>query len=271
MPYDQIKKVIFVHIPKNAGTTVTSLCKFDDVFSLALFSKHLTLDQMRGVVGTDLSEYRKFAIVRNPWSRMISFYRYTMKLLRKKSDFINWQIEKRLTFTQFVKMVYTTEHFPHVRQTQLSYIVHSEKGGNVGVDFVGRYENLSTTFAYIRDVLGYEVQPQVKVLNQSFKSNTTEYYTPETLKMIADLFQEDIAHFEYTFEGLLHHNEIQNLLPLRDFDYDFCHLCLLMSHVYQNAECSAFMLMDKALAGHSEAFVLVILICFVLILQSIKK
>ena len=65
-------KIIFVHIPKNAGTSVKNL-----------FSKKLerpfqnkTINEIKKENPKAYNSYRKFTVVRNPYDRVISWYAY---------------------------------------------------------------------------------------------------------------------------------------------------------------------------------------------------
>ena len=84
MPVDHHRKLLFIHIPKTGGTTISSLLGlrtkdrsaslqtlFGDFGSVAL--EHLTLSQTgQFLTAEEFSSYFKFAFVRNPWDRTVS-------------------------------------------------------------------------------------------------------------------------------------------------------------------------------------------------------
>jgi hypothetical protein len=85
-------RFIFVHIPKNAGTSVTKALSNVPGRDLHLEAKtkHETLAEFDYRVSTEYSfagtmtaprikDYICFCFVRNPWDRMSSFYHYLMK------------------------------------------------------------------------------------------------------------------------------------------------------------------------------------------------
>jgi len=69
MPVDHKRKLIFVHIPKNAGTSIEKYCDMNDTGHhnwKYYFSKYLS----------EWNEYTSFAVIRDPIDRFISCYRY---------------------------------------------------------------------------------------------------------------------------------------------------------------------------------------------------
>ena len=104
MPIDRARKLLFVHIPKTAGTSVEELLGlrgpwqkenintcFGLIQSLPLlkegfrsnFLQHLTLAELSSLLGSDLQGCIPFAVVRDPWTRIISSFR------RKDPDLCN--------------------------------------------------------------------------------------------------------------------------------------------------------------------------------------
>lgn len=69
MPIDHKRKLIFIHIPKNAGTAIEKYCDMNDTGHKHwkyYFSKYSSV----------WKEYTSFAIIRDPIDRFISCYRY---------------------------------------------------------------------------------------------------------------------------------------------------------------------------------------------------
>ena len=104
MPIDRARKLLFVHIPKTAGTSVEELLGlrgpwqkenintcFGLIQSVPLLEKgfsshflqHLTLSELSCLLGSDLQGCIPFAVVRDPWNRLISSFR------RKDPDLCN--------------------------------------------------------------------------------------------------------------------------------------------------------------------------------------
>lgn len=82
-----------VHIPKNGGTTIRNL------FSpyKPIWEKHACLQEIHDTIGSaEFERVRYLAIVRNPWSRLYSwwkFHRQTKQLAEYRCDFTEWLLK----------------------------------------------------------------------------------------------------------------------------------------------------------------------------------
>ena len=89
MPLSHRYKAIFIHIPKTAGTsiyTVLSIPQNEKHFYTAAHKipshQHLTPTQLKPKIpGPIWNNYFKFTVVRNPFDRVVSDYRYLKKIL----------------------------------------------------------------------------------------------------------------------------------------------------------------------------------------------
>jgi len=133
-------KCIFIHIPKNAGSSVEKAFGFSDVYHQGT-SRHSPVWQLLGfwservnrkeypldknslwednkdyhnqAYATHFDEYHKFAIVRNPWDRLVSTWKYDKKLLtmsyeelvanEESESSIKWLENRRDYHKEFVK------------------------------------------------------------------------------------------------------------------------------------------------------------------------
>ena len=94
-------KLIFIHIPKTAGTTIRTLLLKNDPDSIS--DEHLTYIQIKEKYFKEknIDEYNIFSVVRNSYDIVVSYYCYFIK----NKDYIIDTINKdTLTFSKFIKI-----------------------------------------------------------------------------------------------------------------------------------------------------------------------
>lgn len=206
------KNVLFVHIPKNAGTSIGPLIGFNE-------RKHFSLDEngnptkenIENTKGTlrhwdsktivkeiGLKKWEssyKFAFVRNPWERMFSWYSYKTK--------INHHLmrDEPIEFNDWIEAVFgdnPSEKYMHSKrmyQSQFDWL--SLDGESIAVDFVGRVENINEDFKTLAEVLG--IKEKLKHSNRSDKGNYTEIYNRKSIDLIEKHFKKDIEYWGYGY------------------------------------------------------------------------
>ena len=204
MPISHEHKCIFVHIPKAGGTSIEFALDMrrkdhntffgfadpDYVKKHALssnFLQHLKLQELSSLLPAKVfSNYFKFAFVRNPWDRVLSNY-------FDKTHSIPFGYQN----VSFEKFVYKLKdiHDTHV-QPQCRFLI--DQDNNIGVDFVGKYENLNKDWEKVCDKLGIKNRGlPYKYCN--IRKHYVSYYTKKTRKIVAETYHEDIDLFKYTF------------------------------------------------------------------------
>jgi sulfotransferase famil protein len=202
------KKFVFVHIPKTAGNSIAlALQQYSDDqivftnrqqeynesvgglnrFGLARahldLGKHARLEQILSAWETDAlgdpKDYFKFACVRNPWDRLVSFY------------FSPHARRKRFNKTEFESFIGKTA----LRGSQSAFVLVD---GHCAVDFLVRFEHLEDDLAIVAERLGIEISlPHV---NRSKHRPFQDYYDGTTRAMVQSLFREEIELFDYRFQ-----------------------------------------------------------------------
>jgi len=132
-----------------------------------------------------------FAFVRNPFEAAYSSWARNFEggLKDRVPD----------TFREYIKEVLTrTSRSVHGRWTQWQYLSHK---GEVGVDFVGRFENLHEDWERITDMVGLG-KVFLPKLNQNETQDTKryrEFYTPKMVKLMSKRYAKDLEVFGYEF------------------------------------------------------------------------
>jgi hypothetical protein len=190
-------KSIFIHIQKTAGDAIeTAMRKDDPALEVDRFGgrRHLFAREVQGMVPPEVwAGYYRFAFVRNPWDRLVSWYSMCMQNAQqnKFSQFIR---ENAPTFADFITKT-TTGMAERTTYNQVDYVTGA--GGELIVDFVGRFERLAVDYALVRARLG--LTHDLPHTNTSSHRAYRDYYSAETKAIVAQRFARDIDRFGYEF------------------------------------------------------------------------
>lgn len=197
MPVSHSKKVIFIHIPKNAGTSVTLAdgFNFDGVSHLpAYYYKNNFPDFWR--------QYLKISIVRNPWDRLVSCYEYARMIKSyyhskdRESLFgphPDYNIISSLSFEDLLKGLLRNDlNLMHpCWGEQYKWICEKEE---VIIDKLFRYENVNEDLEF-KKIFG-----TIKRINCSDRKYYKEYYSNnEQINCVKKIYEKDIEIFNYSF------------------------------------------------------------------------
>lgn len=213
-------KCIFVHIPKTAGQSIEHV--FLDLLDLKWETRaplllryndrpelgpprlaHLKADEYvryKYLTQEMFDDYFKFAFVRNPWSRLVSMYKY-------------FGYNEKIDFNSFVQdafknRIFNKENWFVGPQSDFVY----SRDGELLVDYLGRFEDLQDGFDLACERIG--VPPtKLQHINKSQSSGRVhgikeirsfsqyqEYYDKESIDCVAHLYRKDIESFKYEFE-----------------------------------------------------------------------
>jgi hypothetical protein len=189
------RKFVFVHIPKNAGTSIrAALEAFADGQSAAsLDTTHETLPALIAR-HPGLRTHFKFAFVRNPWERLVSFFFYSKQRLSR--TFPQFQaMEGVETMLRLLDRNVTWLCDMHAVRPQCEYICGED--GRRLTDFVGRHEHLAADFAVACQRAG--IGAVLPNMNVSRHGHYTGYYSGWGRDFVATRYGRDIREFGYTF------------------------------------------------------------------------
>lgn len=215
-------RFIFIHIYKNAGTSITQALlpfaadkwqlyadRFAKRVNVALpfsprpFPIHITASELIDEIGQEAYDpYFSFAFVRNPWDWQVSLYSYIVKFSRHRlhkhivslgsfKNYIRWRCDPE---SQMQEAWSTDDLF----RLQKDFLYSSD--GYLLVDFVGRFENLYTDFESITERLA--ISAQLKKFNVSNSTPYQDFYDHETRELVRHAFQPDIECFNYDFDSI---------------------------------------------------------------------
>ncbi len=214
-------KAIFIHIPKTAGTYLAdvlhkkygfknyyltrpdhiSFCKsFDNSIKSHENKIHGTLmyyktspycNKIMNMTPEKWDSYYKFCFIRNPYDKIISGWNYVNR--------------EHITFPKYLQQPFQKNcwDFWHVFMPQVRHIINEK--GKIGVDFIGKYENLEEDFQKILNHLHLQKK------HHSFKKNSKKhlpfflYYNQSSLEKVNKILHEDFTQlkdFYPTFQEL---------------------------------------------------------------------
>ena len=226
-------KCIFIHIPKNAGQSIEHVFLTELGLSWENRAPLLLRPNNKPALGPPrlahlrasdyvkcmytpqdmFDAYTKFAFVRNPYSRMVSFYRYL-----KYNQYVDFP-----TFVKDYLRQKVLEQDYWFVGPQYEYL-YSEDGKTCLVDFVGKFESLQSDFDKVCELMGAPAKPvphvndsklvenkpivsarkRVKDLwakvtdNQIPKyKNFEDYYDDDSREIVADIYARDFELFGY--------------------------------------------------------------------------
>jgi chondroitin 4-sulfotransferase 11 len=199
-------RCIFVHIPKTAGKSINRF------FRIA-WQNHKDLSRYAEELPPQLfSSYFKFAIVRNPWDRLLSDYNF-QKTKNTPSNKKLFAIDNRGRTRGFREWLETALADPFYYESQqwgadVSAHIHRwspqvdwiSLNGQIAVNAVLKIENLKTDFENVRRRLGLPAGG-LPCRNWKFHLHYSCYYDEATRRLVEEYYERDIAAFDYRFES----------------------------------------------------------------------
>ena len=224
-------RCIFIHIPKVAGQSIEHLflglhgLTWETRAPLLLRANndprlgpprlaHLKASEYVScghITQETFNSYFKFSFVRNPWSRLVSVYKYL--------GFYEVMPFKQFLTEDFDKKTQWESHL--FVEPQYEYLF--DDSGHQLVDFIGRFESLQADFEVVCNKIGIpstrlphvnesavnrsiylKFKQLVKRFSPPYKTydmhnHYAEYYDNESKQLVADYYARDIEVFHYEF------------------------------------------------------------------------
>lgn len=187
-------KFIFVHIPKTAGTSIqkwihdgtnTNVDTNIQWNGNSVINTHKTAQEYIDELGDKFYKHYSFSIIRNPWERMFSFYRYIIQF-------------HGVTVNTFEEFLFKPHNWtPTIMQQQTDFC--NDSAGNQLVNFVGRFETLQTDI----EIIGRNIHlPALELTheNVSKKKDYRTVYTTAMVERVAEMVPTDVTTLNYEFE-----------------------------------------------------------------------
>ena len=188
MIIDDEKKFVFICVAKTASTSMRRrFGYFEDPppHIYHMFLKDI-LDK-----NPHTKDYFKFGFVRNPYDRLYSTY------INLKYEGHLWAtaLKAKRTFEEFVLDFEGSKYSDYIHlQPQINYLINGE---SIGLDYVGRFENLNDDFRDIEKILGLS---HVKLKKERYSRTyplDPKFYTNSMRGVVCEIYGEDFERFGY--------------------------------------------------------------------------
>lgn len=172
----------FIHIKKNGGTSVYKFLRKNGVKFLIGDNKNMydIRGQHKFAKLFQSEPSWKFSVVRNPYTRMISFYNWTLRE-KKYQD---------MTFEDFITNKFNQQRANGAWIPQTDYITDNQ--GNIIVDKIFYFEDLGDN---IRE--HFQISKKFPHLNKATHDSYETYYTPKTKSIVYNHFAKDFNTLGY--------------------------------------------------------------------------
>jgi len=193
MTINHEKKLIFIHIPKNAGTSIIKAMGVENLFM------DKTIKEYKEHYEDYWNEYKKFTVVREPIDRFISAYKFA------RMDESGWfsatgeeglekhhhyELCNEMNINEYISYLYKNpEKFNRwiVPQT----FVISNENGEREIDYYVRYENL------LEDLQKIGIGKIEKLNSSKIKDEKTIELTKKSKNMLYQIYDIDYKNFAY--------------------------------------------------------------------------
>jgi len=191
------RSFVFAHIPKTGGTSIAAaLAPFADGQAAAHGdTTHETLPDFLARHPA-MEGHFKFAFVRNPWARAVSFYFHARQ--RLSPTLPRMQFVER--FDDMLRLMDGgAAWLADLLSLRPQHGFIRAEGGAALADFVGRFEHLERDFAAACRRAG--IDAALPVRNVSRHLPYAAYYSDWSKGFVAERYAQDIREFDYSFEA----------------------------------------------------------------------
>jgi hypothetical protein len=197
-------KFIFIHIEKTGGCSIEQVIKEHVPDARHILGRHDHASLAKSEIGAEWGQYFKFAFVRNPWDRLVSWYTMITErasIQPEHSQLWDYALENS---TNFEELIYNCTDVIECTMGKRSFMFNQKdylvgEDGQIIVDFIGRFETFNQDAEAVLTRLGL---PGVSLphVNKSNHRHYSEYYSAKIKNIIAERYARDISFFSYKFE-----------------------------------------------------------------------
>jgi len=219
MPVYHNHKLIHIHIPKTAGTAIESFFHGIGDMEWGLKSwlgqeringrwyefQHLSIMELRSLAETVFPGFRSFAVVRDPYTRLISDFIWRQSIKINHPDSPTHFFDSFDDFLQAIPKDINTRWSDHIHcadQAWANFLIHVrpqyqfvlDHQGNDLVDKVLRYEKLYQELPLVLEPFRLTADnirsPKIR--------DPGEYFSHEQIRLVNQIYARDFDKFSYS-------------------------------------------------------------------------
>jgi hypothetical protein len=201
------KKLLFTHVSRTGGTTIGRCLRHVLADSESLLGQHEPLAAARPILGARFDDLFKFAFVRNPWDRFVSWYALIALATNDRPEpgaaSVDPDTEHWRGFDAFLEdwSAETMQIEGVTRRRMSQWAQLSDSDGALLTDDYGRFENFGADAARLFATAGISC-PEPPTLNPSRHHHYSVYYSNFGRELVESVFHEDVNLLGYRFDAL---------------------------------------------------------------------
>ena len=184
-------KIIFIHVHRTGGTTLSNILKQELVDNFIVLDQHENAKSLGNSFLEKHRDYKYFGFTRNPWARILSWYS-----LIHLSKPVGLEEDRKRLEESIENDAVSDFTSPFFHYNTLDYF--SDKEGELIVDQIFHYEDLINEISKLFNQLNLPL-PEIPILNKTTEKNYSDYYTDKSRSLIAEKCKKDIGFFNYKF------------------------------------------------------------------------
>ena len=196
------RKLIFIHIPKNAGTSIIEAMGVENMFM------DKTIEEYREHYDEYWDKYKKFTVVRDPIDRFISAYKFARM---KESGWFSatgeeglekhthYELSNKMDINEYTSYLYKNPKNFNRWNIPQTFLISNEND-EIEIDYFVRFENLQEDLSKI----GIE---SIQKLNSSkIEDDKVIRLTKKSKNKLYKIYDIDYKNFNYKKESLFYYS-----------------------------------------------------------------